>query len=140
MPSTGAGKWTEFLTKSSKHFLPLIHLGVYVLTFVLCLVSLDKTWFLYQSLWLISAVVFKSPFDDVAFCCSFMWANMVIADEFVRAQFSHILYLFLIFFCYWLFISCTFACYIFTKLTYKKAKTKTQENGISPDICEWMNR
>lgn len=43
IPSTGAGKWTEFLTKSRKHFLPLIHLGVYVLTFVLCLVSLDKT-------------------------------------------------------------------------------------------------
>lgn len=43
IPTTDAGKWTEFLTKSSKHFLPLIHLGVYVLTFVLCLLSLDKT-------------------------------------------------------------------------------------------------
>lgn len=74
------------------------------------------------------------------FACSLTWANMAITDEFVRAQFNDILYLLLIFFCYWLFISFTFACYIFNELTYTKNKIRKKMESAQISMNGWTDQ
>lgn len=43
IPTTAMRKWTETPSRSNKQFSPLIHLGVHVLAFVFCLLSLAKS-------------------------------------------------------------------------------------------------